>query len=436
MISSLDELVSECIDEESKSQIVEAIKCYQSGSYRAAIVATYVAVCFDFIQKMKVLAAAGDAPAIAALNELKNLQAQQLKNDPAAIKGLLEFERGLLERFKNNFDFFGVNEYEELQRLREDRNRCAHPTFLKSSDPYRPSAELARLHIRNALALVLNQHPRQGRAALASLQSVVTSSYFPKKIEDAVERLKGTEILRGREPLVNAFVDDLCFGMLTKDHPYYGNNAALRALIATVEIHRAIVTARISKNIIKMLSSSDRDLIRIGCTIASRIPEAAESMDDSGRTVMRVWLKNPSPVSLGNALSRALKIKWLSEDALSGIENMTPEEIAKVSEPIHPEIVSRAARIFSEAETWDDARLIAEKCIYQLSDRFSDSDLRVIVSKAGSVNRKLSRSLSFKKFISSVSEQGAEKKAVLDTILEEHGLGNYKVSDEDNDLLI
>lgn len=431
MISSLDELVSECIDEESKSQIVEAIRCYQNGAYRAAIVATYISVCFDFIQKIKVLAAAGDAPAIAALNELKNLQVQQLKNDPVAIKGLLGFERSLLERFKNDFDFFGINEYEELERLREDRNRCAHPTFLKSSDPYRPSAELVRLHIRNALALVLNQHPRQGRAALASLQNVVTSSYFPKKIEDAVERLKGTEIVRGRTPLVNAFVDDLCFGMITKDHPYYASNVALRALIATVEIHRAIVIPRIANNLRKMLSSSDKDPIRIGCTIASRIPEAAESMDDSGRTVMRVWLKNPAPVLLGNALSRALKIGWLNKDAILGINDLTPEEIAKVSDPTPPEIVSRAARIFSEAETWDDARLIAETCIYQLSDRFVESDLRLIVSKASSENRKLSRSLSFKKFVSSISEQGAEKKAVLDVILEEYGLGAYKVSGED-----
>lgn len=189
MIADLEGLILKCPDENARSHIREGVRCYEGGAYRAAIISAYVAVCFDLIEKVRSLSAAGDAEAKTLLSVLSNLQDQQKKNDPKAITGLLEFERNLLEVFRDKFDFFGAHEFEDLARLRQDRNRCAHPTFLLSSLPYSPSAELARLHLYNALSLVLTQPPRQGRAALDSLSRVILSATFPTSAEDALERL-------------------------------------------------------------------------------------------------------------------------------------------------------------------------------------------------------------------------------------------------------
>ncbi|AKI00640.1 hypothetical protein IMCC20628_01934 [Hoeflea sp. IMCC20628] len=99
MLASLDELATECVDETARAQIREAINCYQGGAFRAAIVAAYVAVCFDLIQKLRMLAASGDGEAKQAVERLEKLQDQNDRNNHQAISGLLEFERGLLETF-------------------------------------------------------------------------------------------------------------------------------------------------------------------------------------------------------------------------------------------------------------------------------------------------------------------------------------------------
>jgi len=190
MLAGFDELILSCRTEEARSQIGEAIRCYEGASYRAAIVMSYMAVCFDLIDKLKALDAAGDGAAKTLIGELKKYQQQLDSGNSQAIQNLLAFERNLLEKFRDDFEFFGSNEFDELARLREDRNRCAHPTFLKSEQPYIPSAELARMHIRNALVLVLSQEPRQGKAALEEIRRAILSQYFPTVINDAAERFK------------------------------------------------------------------------------------------------------------------------------------------------------------------------------------------------------------------------------------------------------
>ena len=163
LVSNLDELVLTCLDQNARIGIEEAIKCYNSGAYRAAIVTTYVTICFDLIEKLKSLAASGDGDAKTAESELTAAQIQHDQGNQQGIERLLKFERGLLELFKDKFEFSGVNEFNDLSRLREDRNRCAHPSFLKTDVPFTPSAEQARLHIRNAIVHVCSQEPKQGK---------------------------------------------------------------------------------------------------------------------------------------------------------------------------------------------------------------------------------------------------------------------------------
>jgi len=63
MLHDLEELVLKCRDERARAYIGEAVGCYRAGSYRAAIVATWIAVAFDIIDKMRELSLAGDREA-------------------------------------------------------------------------------------------------------------------------------------------------------------------------------------------------------------------------------------------------------------------------------------------------------------------------------------------------------------------------------------
>jgi hypothetical protein len=178
MLRDLDELVLQCRDERAKSYIREAVACYQSGAYRSAIVATWIAVAFDVIDKFRELALAGDNEAVAQIEAFDEMRAQ---ND---IPRSLAFERTLLDVAKDKFELISPVEHIDLDRLQQDRNRCAHPSMATETEIFSPSAELARVHIRSAVEHLLRHEPSQGKAALGRLVEEVRSPYFPVRLDD------------------------------------------------------------------------------------------------------------------------------------------------------------------------------------------------------------------------------------------------------------
>jgi len=63
-IADLDELALKCQDKRAGTYLREAIACYRASAMRAAIISTWIAVAFDFIDKVNTLEAQGDAQAV------------------------------------------------------------------------------------------------------------------------------------------------------------------------------------------------------------------------------------------------------------------------------------------------------------------------------------------------------------------------------------
>jgi hypothetical protein len=59
----LDELIVRCRDKLSRKFIQEAVSCYRAGAFRSCIVATWNAVVFDFLHKLRELELFGDPEA-------------------------------------------------------------------------------------------------------------------------------------------------------------------------------------------------------------------------------------------------------------------------------------------------------------------------------------------------------------------------------------
>lgn len=425
MLVGFDELVLECRNQSSRTHIQEAARCYETGAYRAAIVAAYVAVCFDLIEKLRSLELAGDGAAKTLLTKLSNLQDRRDKNDATAISGLLEFERNLIEEFRDGFEFFGVNEYDELVRLREDRNRCAHPTYAKSNLPYEASAELARLHIRNAVRYVLSQDARQGKAALSSLQATLLSSYFPRNKSAAIPRLKGSEIGSARANLITAFVDDLSFGWATTGSPYFKKDVAFVAISALVEIHRATVLPRLIANAKKLLLNPDKTAITGGVLISLFESEVGEAMGNAERSVVESWLKVENGKTHAFAVRRAFAISWLRPAAVARTQSLSSEQLGQLDEDVPPEMLTAAAKLLSQASTWPDANAIADQVAVPFSDRLSQTDIELVMTAAGNRTADLLGSHGFKAFVDALYQRSPLGKTVLDDILNRSGLSNY-----------
>jgi hypothetical protein len=135
-LTDLDSLALTVREPRSRDYLVEAIRSYRAGAYKAAIVATYVAVTYDLIMKVRELAAAGERGAVAFITEFD----QAIQND--ARDRLLKIEGGLIDDAHQKFQFLGPQERTILQRLKEDRNLCAHPAFATESELFQPSPEL------------------------------------------------------------------------------------------------------------------------------------------------------------------------------------------------------------------------------------------------------------------------------------------------------
>jgi hypothetical protein len=175
----LDELVLLCRDDKARLYIVEAVACYRSGAYRSAIVATWIAVCYDIIDKFRELALSGDKNAEQYIAKIERARAA---NDFAQA---LILERDLLTIARDQFELISHLEHIDLSRLQEDRNRCAHPSLVSQDQAFAPSGELARLHLRSAVLHLLQHQPVQGKYALERLLNEVHSEYFPDAVPKA-----------------------------------------------------------------------------------------------------------------------------------------------------------------------------------------------------------------------------------------------------------
>ena len=77
---AVEDLLNEVHDRESRRYLGEAIGSYQAGAFRAAIVATWVAVAFDLIGKIRQLDDAGDPTAGAFMRGLERAIENQAQN--------------------------------------------------------------------------------------------------------------------------------------------------------------------------------------------------------------------------------------------------------------------------------------------------------------------------------------------------------------------
>ena len=94
----IDELVLRCRNEQAKEYIAEAVACYKVGAFRACVVATWIAVVFDFLYKLEELKLTGDKNAKTRLEEFEQLR----KNED--VVGSQNFERKIPDMAKNELE--------------------------------------------------------------------------------------------------------------------------------------------------------------------------------------------------------------------------------------------------------------------------------------------------------------------------------------------
>ncbi len=186
----LNELVEKCNDVRVKELLREAVNCYNGGSFRATIVMTWIAVVFDYFYKLDELGQKGEKGA--ATTSAAFFLANEKQDTPS----LLNFENTLINNATEQYGFLSPDQSLELERLYKDRHRCAHPSVTAGHQPYKPSAEQARYHLRNAVEILLACPPTMGTAGVDEIWSYIESRTFPLDAERAKDALRNTNLNR------------------------------------------------------------------------------------------------------------------------------------------------------------------------------------------------------------------------------------------------
>lgn len=358
-LADLDELVLKCYSKESRSYIKEAIDCYRAGAFRACIVQTWIAVVFDFIHKLKELEISGDPQAKAELLVFEGMSTKPL-NELKKIS--LEFEEKCLNLALNKFEIISHFESLDLDRLRNDRHRCAHPSLHSLDEIYHPTAEQARTHIRNAVFFMLAKPPVFGKSVLDKIIAIIESPSFPIDPQLARQRLESAYLQKPHSSLKRNFMLLLIKKIVFQN----GSNPIIsRYLIALkgfvenssyTDLFHNLLLNEIQKRL-NQETDECLDKVIILCGV---FPEIHPLFNDITKNRLTKYIQNVCVDKVNSRfLSHAIRIKELKDDWKQKCLGL-PVNVLRLIIKYNPELYQEIAiEKLATAESYDEANFIS-----------------------------------------------------------------------------
>lgn len=376
MLIDLDELTLTCRDARARSYITEAVACYRAGAYRSAIVAAWIAVCYDIIDKLRELSLAGDKVAEHLTADIERARANH--NMTLALK----LERQLLEDARDKFELLSHLEYVDLVRLREDRNRCAHPSLVSEDQAFQPPGELARLHIRNAVSHLLQHPPAQGKYALERLIREVDSPYFPNARQQAVQSFSAGPLARPRASLVRNFVIVLLKRILDPAVSWQQRYKLFAAVGAVRELHPAMCEAALSEKLSSLIRPLHDDDLKLVVDLLRGIDDCWGKFSADVQNRIASFVR-ALPASALEDLEFLIDYAPLEREARSRLGRATRDELRGTIWFVLPPLVGdRYVDIYVKSDSFASANDWAQEIIRHASDFSADQQRRLIAEGA------------------------------------------------------
>jgi hypothetical protein len=413
-LADLDELILLSRDEKARTYILEAVACYRSGAYRASIVSTWIAVCYDIIDKLHELALSGDKEAERQVAQIEETRAN---NDPMRA---LKIERTLLDIAKDKFELISPLEHLDLTRLQEDRNRCAHPSMISQEQKFNPPAELARLHIQAAVIHLLQHEPAQGKQALERLTNEVQSEYFPIEIPKAVTSLSSGPLKRARESLTRNFVTLLLKKALEKASDWKQPYRIFAALAATKQLQPHVFEKTLREKLPQLLNALADSHLNEASDFVIKFPDCWDYLPASNKNKIEAFIATLDDDSFINIVSY-LNFNPLKVAAKQRLARSTwkDTEIITIFDD-HPLVHDHRIKLYLSSNSFDEANEKG-KSIKKDAERLSASQQRRILAGIAK-NNQLQRSFETPSLIQHFYDSNVIPQSEFMEILDELGL--------------
>ena len=375
-LSDLDELAMVVREPTSRAYVLEAIADYRAGSYRSAIVATWTAVCFDIVAKFRELAMQGDAAAKAFVATVDKAIAQ-----PKSPEQFLAIERGLLDEAMKA-GFIGHREQMDLDRVKEDRNYCAHPAFITDGALFQPSADQSRAHIVHAIEHLLRHPPVEGKTAIEKFKAELTGTAFPPTEAAAEAWLKARYCGHVKATTMRSIVVVAIKGALgVPDRQVRVRSLAILRVLERIE-HPQYVDV-LKDQLPKLLAGLDeRSLPRLGALVAQDPAINGWMGGDMVARLQGLLAEIPMESAEARELFALSDLPEFTEVAMGRFGNMgEAEKTATITEHPCRAFVPEAIEDFADAPSYRGAEARGERVV-ALAKRLTAQDVGKVLKAA------------------------------------------------------
>jgi len=417
-LADLDELVLKCRDEKALSYIREAVSCYKVGSFRSSIVSTWIAVVFDILDKIKELSLSGDKEAEKQLGEFESAR------ETGDITRSLKFERDILEVARDKLELISHIEFMDLERLQQDRNRCAHPSMTADGEIFNPSAELSRVHIRNSIEYLLQFPPSQGKNALGKLISDVNSEYFPTNTDNALIALQNSPLFKARKSLVRNFIIVLLKGILKETLDYKERLRITSALKAVERLYKEIYDSTLQEKVSPLIRQLDDNELDKLTPILNYFPSYSGYFDEDVSHKVSAYIQN-LPSSMITDLETLLEHPEFGASAEIRVNKISINDFQDAFFFSLPEkIADKMISLFLDSRTFDQANTSA-KIIALHADDYTERQVYKIVTEAAG-NNQITGSFGIDTVFAALRKSKIIPIEDFDKLLVELGIDNYE----------
>lgn len=388
ILTDLDELVMQVRDRTSRAYLQEAVAAYRGKAFRSAVVATWLAVVFDIISKIRELANQGDGQAIQEIEKID--RAIAANNIPA----MQNIEAALLGLAKSPFEFLTDREVKDLERLRDDRHHSAHPAFVQPGAMFVPSPDLVRSHIVHAASHLLRHPAVQGKSALSRIKSDLLQPSFPSDRERAIQYFTTKYLNHVRHTLIESLIVVFLKSLVARaEAALLGKEQAIGHCLAAIAIEHPLVYDRVFREQIKHLTDGvgDDTLMRVFSVLPTD-PQCWTRLDEPVRLRMTEIL---SQFSRGEGsdiegfdnsadvfvLLLAICVPELKKDVQRLFRRLSRSvQVEFIGKYPRIEVVPLAVEVFASARSFRGAESLAQSILIPLAPVVNAEHIRAFLS--------------------------------------------------------
>ncbi|MCY4215798.1 MAG: hypothetical protein OXC92_02295 [Flavobacteriaceae bacterium] len=400
--SDISQLTLKVDNKYSRELINEAISAYRGGAFRSAIVSTWITIVFDFISKFREL---NNVVNDSRLRKLTNELDETIKEEKK--EKFQSYENKVLTSAKN-FEIISNHELELLKRIKDDRNRCAHPSFNNLEEPYNPSPELVRTHIVHALQFVLIQAPIQGRKAMEHFKSELDSNLIPTQFEETKAYMVSRYLKKAKDEFVHNLIKEIIDMLLTKTMEPHRITILKSILEVIWNLKPAIYEDSMKRFIEEKSQNLNRDYVLNISHLVEVDSEIWNRLTDDFQTRFKERIKKVNFHHLFQSAtfnSNMMDICEVSKILLNRFTECDSSETIKIlSKHPHRKFVELSIDVFSSSSNYRLAEANGGNYILPLVKIFKSSDVKKLLEVAGA-NRQIYEAGGTKEILIQVFDQ-------------------------------